>query len=53
MCIDDGNDKVSGHVLCDQVKSLDWQHRNTKKHTTLAEDYVVEIIGRLDSLIWG
>ncbi len=51
VCIDGGNDKVVGHALCDQVKSLDWKQRNIKKQTTLHPDYIEDIIRRITSLL--
>jgi len=42
---------VSGAVLSDQVKSLDWRVRNTELICTLPEEVVSEIMQKLGTLL--
>jgi mRNA interferase MazF len=42
---------VSGVVLADQVKSLDWRTRSASLICTLPEPAVVEILGKLGTLL--
>lgn len=42
---------ISGVVLSDQVKSLDWRSRLAVKICTLPETAVVEILGKLGTLL--
>jgi mRNA interferase MazF len=44
---------VSGVVLADQVKSLDWQVREAEWICTLPPDVVAEILGKLGTLLSG
>jgi len=42
---------VSGVILSDQIKSLDWRIRRAKKICTLAPETVAEILGKLSILL--
>jgi mRNA interferase MazF len=42
---------ISGVVLADQVKSLDWRLRSTAKICALPESAVVEILNKLETLL--
>ncbi len=42
---------ITGAVLSDQVKSLDWQARNAELICALPSDIVVEILQKLSSLL--
>jgi mRNA interferase MazF len=42
---------VSGVVLADQVKSLDWQARAAEHMCTLPEETVAEVLGKLATLL--
>jgi mRNA interferase MazF len=44
---------VSGVVLADQVKSLDWRVREAEWICTLPPDVVAEILGKLGTLLSG
>jgi mRNA interferase MazF len=44
---------VSGVVLADQVKSLDWGVREAEKICTLPPDVMAEILGKLGTLLSG
>ena len=43
--------KLSGAVLSDQVKSLDWRARRAELICTLPRDTVVEVVQKLSTLI--
>jgi mRNA interferase MazF len=45
--------KVTGVVLSDQVKSLDWKIRNAEFCDKLPEDVVLEILKKLETLLKG
>jgi mRNA interferase MazF len=44
---------VSGVVLADQVKSLDWRARTAERICTLPPEVVAEILGKLGTLLSG
>jgi len=44
---------VSGAVLSDQVKSLDWRSRRVEPRSSLLEAQVAEILGKLGALLAG
>jgi mRNA interferase MazF len=44
---------VSGVVLADQVKSLDWQARKASRICEVPEKTVVEVLNRLGVLLTG
>ncbi len=44
---------VSGAILSDQVKSLDWRSRRVEPICALPETWVAEILGKLGALIAG
>lgn len=43
--------KASGIVLSDQVKSLDWQARSAKFSCKVPANVVLEVLGKLESLL--
>jgi mRNA interferase MazF len=43
--------KVTGAILSDQVKSLDWQIRNIEYYTKVPETVVLEILKKLSTLL--
>ena len=43
--------EVSGAILCDQVKSLDWRVRKAKWLCTVPEGVVEEVLGKILTLI--
>lgn len=45
------NPKVSGVILADQVKSLDWQARRAKKRGNVSEAELDETLSKLKTLI--
>lgn len=46
-----GGLKVSGVVLSDQVKSLDWRVRQASRIDGVPDDVVAEVLQRLDALL--
>jgi len=42
---------VTGAILADQVKSLDWQVRNAELLCKLPSDTVMEVLGKLGALL--
>jgi mRNA interferase MazF len=46
------NEKISGVVLSDQIKSLDWQQRNVKFIVKATEMEMNEIVKKLSVLIF-
>ncbi|MFH1674672.1 MAG: endoribonuclease MazF [Pseudomonadota bacterium] len=45
------NPKVSGVILADQVKSLDWKARGAKKKGRISEDELSETLNKLKAVI--
>ena len=45
------NLKVSGVILADQVKSLDWKARSAKKKGRISEDELTETLNKLKAVI--
>jgi len=43
--------RVSGAILADQVKSLDWRTRKAELICRLAEDTVAEVLQKLGTLL--
>jgi len=43
--------KVSGTILSDQVKSLDWKVRNAELFDKIPEPVTLEILGKLTTLL--
>jgi mRNA interferase MazF len=43
--------KVTGAVLCDQIKSLDWRARGVKRITEAPTQIIEEALGKIASLI--
>ena len=46
------NPKISGVVLADQIKSLDWKQRNTEFIAKLSKDEMTEIMQKLSALVF-
>lgn len=46
-----GNPAVTGAVLADQVKSLDWQARNARYKGKISVDQMLEVRGRIKALL--
>jgi mRNA interferase MazF len=44
---------ISGAVLSDQVKSLDWRVRNTELICTLSNEITSEVLQKLSTLLSG
>lgn len=44
---------VTGAVLSDQVKSLDWRERQAASLGRLPDDVMAQILGKLDALLFG
>ena len=43
--------KITGAILSDQVKSLDWKIRNTEYYSKVPETVVLEILKKLSTLL--
>jgi mRNA interferase MazF len=46
-----GNVKISGVVLSDQVKSLDWRAREAQIADVAPETTTAEVLGKLNALL--
>lgn len=44
------NDKVTGVILADQVRNLDWKERDASFLTSLAQDIYDDVVAKLSSL---
>ncbi len=44
---------VTGAVLSDQVKSLDWRERQAEPMGRLPDSMIAEILGKLEALLFG
>jgi mRNA interferase MazF len=44
---------ISGVVLADQVKSLDWRARRAKRIGQVPAEIIAEVLGKLDTLLTG
>lgn len=44
---------VTGAVLSDQIKSLDWRDRETALMGRLPDDAMAQVLGKLDALLFG
>jgi mRNA interferase MazF len=42
---------VTGVILCDQVKSLDWNARNVEFIVKLPDDVVADVLAKLNTLL--
>ena len=47
------NPKISGVILCDQIKSLDWHNRKAKFICKLPEDILQDALAKIKLLIDG
>lgn len=45
--------KASGTILSDQIKSLDWRVRKAKKIERVPDEVIQEVLGKIESLIVG
>jgi mRNA interferase MazF len=45
--------KVSGAILADQVKSLDWRVRKAARFDAVSPKVLEEVIGRVEALMRG
>ena len=45
--------KASGTILSDQIKSLDWRVRKAKKIERVPDEIIEEVLAKIESLIWG
>lgn len=43
--------KVTGVILCDQVKSLDWRARQAEHIVTLSDEVIVEVLAKINTLL--
>ncbi len=48
-----GNQKISGTILSDQIKSLDWRARKAKKIERMPDEVIQDVLAKIESLIWG
>lgn len=46
------NPKVSGVILSDQVKSLDWKARGAKKKGRISDDEISEVLNKLRAIFY-
>ena len=49
----EGNAKVKGVILADQVKSLDWQKRNAEKKGNVSKAVMEEVIEKIMAILEG
>ena len=49
----EGNSKVKGVILADQVKSLDWQKRNAEKKGNVSKAVMEEVIEKIMAILEG
>lgn len=42
---------VTGVVLSDQVKSLDWRKRQAKKKCTVPDEIVIDVLAKLNTIL--
>lgn len=47
----EGNAKVKGVILADQVKSLDWQKRNAEKKGNVSKVVIEEVIEKIKAIL--
>jgi mRNA interferase MazF len=43
--------EISGVVLADQVKSLDWRVRRAERASTVPQSVMIEVLGKLNALL--
>ena len=43
--------RLTGYVLSHQFRTLDWIARNVEKHSESTEDFMCEIIGRIEAIL--
>jgi mRNA interferase MazF len=46
-----GHEKISGAVLADQVRNLDWRARKAKPATKVSQAVILEVIAKIESLL--
>ena len=49
----EGNAKVKGVILADQVKSLDWQKRNAEKKGNVSKAVLEEVVEKIMAIFEG
>ena len=50
-CLLPDRGKVSGAVLCDQIKSLDWKARKAKFIAKAPSEVMAEVLGKIGTLV--
>jgi mRNA interferase MazF len=43
--------KVTGYVLVSQTRSIDWIARNTQFHSLAPEEFVLDVLARLEAIL--
>ena len=43
--------KVTGVILCDHMRSVDWIARRAEFHSEVSEDVVSEVLGRIEAIL--
>jgi mRNA interferase MazF len=43
--------EITGAVLSDHLRSLDWVERKARFHTKAPEDLVLEVLGRIEAIL--
>ena len=43
--------KISGVILSDHIRSVDWIARNADFHSEVTEDIICEVLGRLEAIL--
>ena len=46
-----GNPKVTGAILSDQIKNLDWRARNARLKGRVSDDELAETLGKIRALL--
>jgi mRNA interferase MazF len=47
----EGNAKVKGAILADQVKSLDWQKRKAEKKENVSKAVIEEVVEKIKAIL--
>ena len=45
------NNSISGQIVSDQIKNLDWRIRNAERITTISEDITADVIAKTRTLL--
>lgn len=43
--------KISGVILCDHLRSIDWLARDMKYHSECPQDTMWEVVGRIEAIL--